>query len=319
MAKKSKKKKKNKKQQKQQQKQQRPDVQQYTDDSINVVKISSTPLLLRVMIVVGYGMKYLGIFMLVMFAVVMVIASGICLFSDGLKAFVTFLIDFITFWKGENLLFLFIFVCPFFLWYAFAKWMKKYHKERTLRAYADKVVIESKDGKEISLTYEELGMSIRTRKIRIGPDWIEIPYDTGMIQVGPEWIESPIQEGKIRLYSLDKSDIGRLLALVSKHAGIPYEGLKMEENIKEYIIGWTIIYFVGWPIVLLSTYITACNYIVEKYESLLGLVLTLFSDQNPIALFSMAIIIIGYLLKGWIYLFLRDYFKPYKDYFHISW
>ncbi len=316
MAKKSKKKKKNKKQQ---QKQQQLNVRQHTDDSLNVVKISSTPILLRVMIVVGYGLKYLGIFILAMFAVVMVIASGAFLFGDGLKAFVAFWKDFITFWNIENLLLLVGFVCPFFLWYAFGKWMKKHHKERTLRAYADKVIIESKDGKEISLTYEELGMSIRTRKIRIGPDWIEIPYDTGMIHVSPEWIESPIQEEKIRLYSLDKSDIGRLLALLSRHAGIPYEGLKMKENIKEYIIGWTIIYFVGWPIVLLSTYITACIYIAEKYESLFGLVRTIFSDQNPIALFSISIIIIGYLLKGWIYLFLRDYFKPYKDYFHISW
>lgn len=57
------------------------------------------------------------------------------------------------------------------------------------------------------LTYEELGLSIRTRKIKIRPDWIEIPYDTGIRQVSPEWTEGPLTKKKIRLYSFGKKDI----------------------------------------------------------------------------------------------------------------
>lgn len=316
MSKKSKKKKKNKKQQQNKQQQ-----NLCRTDEI-VVNMSTKPLLLRTFIVIGYGLKYLGIFMLAMLAIVMVIASGGFLFSDGLKPFLIFWKDFFTFWKGENLLFLFILLGPFVLWYISAKWIKKHHKERTFKACADKIFIETKGGKTISITYEELGLSIRTRKIKIGPDWIEIPYDTGIRHVSPEWIESPMQEEKIRLYSFGKRDIGELLAFLSQKCSTPYETQKMEENIEGYTAGWILTYFIGWPSLLVSAYICGLLYTMEEYKSLWEWVQAVPRENTwvlVVGLIGVFLILMGYWIKLLIFWRLRSYFKPYKDYFHISW
>lgn len=314
MSKKSKKKKKNIKQQQKQQSIRRT--------NFCMVSMSSTPLLLRTFLVIGRGLKYLGIFILAMFVAAMVIASGGFLFSDGLKPFLIFWKDFFTFWKGENLLFLFILFGPFVLWYVSARWIKKHYKERYFKAYEDKVVIKSKDGKAISLNYEKLGLSIRTRKIKIGPEWMEIPYDTDIRHVSPEWSESPLREEKIRLYSLGKRDTGELLALLSQKCGTPYETRKMEENIEEYTAGWIMTYFIGWPILLISVYVCGWIYTLEEYKSLWEFVKAVPRENTwvlVVGLIGVFLILMGYWIKLLFFWRLRSYFKPYKDYFHISW
>ena len=202
MGKKSKKKKKNKKNKKPQQIQQQ--LNSCRGDEL-VVSMNTTPTLLRVFISIGCGLKYVGLVMLAMFLFVLFAFMVDYVFSWEIRELVAFWKDFITF-LGSNLMILMFIVGPFVLWYFSAKWIKKHYKVGSFMACADKVYIEQKDGKGISLTYEELELSIRSRKINIGPDWIEIPYDTGVIHVSPEWIESPLGEGNIRLYSFGKEE-----------------------------------------------------------------------------------------------------------------
>lgn len=316
MAKKSKKKKKNKKQ--------KQIKQQYTicrTDEM-VVSMSSTPLLLRTFLVIGRGLKYLGIFILAMFAIVMVTLSVEYLFEEGLREFVAFWVDFFTFWDREDLVHLAIIFGPFVLWYVSAKWIKTHYKERHFKAYEDKVVIEAKGEKSISLTYEELGLSIRTRKIKFGPDWMEIPYDTGVRYVSPEWIESPLTETKIRLYSFGKEDIGELLAHLSRKCGIPYGKQKMVESMKTYTVGWFMTYFVGWTVLLISVYIFGSLYVIEEYESIWELIKAVPEKHIGVAcggIIAVFWIVIGYVIKLLLLGILRNYFKLYEDYFHISW
>jgi len=318
MGKKSKKKKKNKKQQQNQQQ-----IRTGRSDEL-VVNMSTMPLLLRVFVFLGCGLKIVGIVLLIMFVLITGMLGCEILFENGIKKFLDFWVDFIIFWNLENLFILFMVAGPFVLWYTSAKWLKKHYKEIHFKACEDKVMIEQKVGKPILLTYEELGLSIRTRKIKIGPDWIEIPYDTGIRQVSPEWTEGPLTEKKIRLYSFEKEDIDKLLAYLSRKCDIPYEK-KMKDNIGEYIAGWTMTYFIGWPILLGSIYLCKWIYALEGYKSLWELV----EDVADLSwkhewvlvggLFGIFIILMGYLMKFLFLIRLRKYFKPYKDYFHISW
>lgn len=309
--------KKSKKNKKQQQNQQRIDIRQA---DVVVVNMSSKPLLLRAFMAIGCVLKILGIYILIMFTIVMVMVGLDILFENGIKAFVAYWIDFFTFWNMENLLFLFIVTGPFVFWCISAGWLKKHYKERIFKACADKIFIETKGGKTISLTYEELNLSIRTRKIKIGPDWIEIPYDTGMRYMSPEWIEGPIQEGKIRIYSFGKKDIGKLLALISEKCGMSYE-TKIKEIMEAYKVGLIMTYFVGWPVLLGSIYIGGLLYFIEGYESVWELVKAI--PENHVGVVSGGIIgvfciISGYIVKILISVILRDYCERYKDYFHIS-
>ncbi len=315
MSKKSKKKKKNKKQQQNQQWKQNQQLRTCRTDEI-VVDMSTMPQLLRVFISSGCVLKYVGIYILTMFLVVMVTS----IFEYGIK--VSYLIDFITFWNIENLFILFMVAGPFVLWYISAKWLKKHYKEIHFKACEDKVMIEQKVGKPIMLTYEELGLSIRTRKIKIGPDWIEIPYDTGIRQVSPEWTEGPLTEKKIRLYSFGKKDVGKFLVHLSRKCDTPYEKHQMEENIEGYTAGWITTYFIGWPILLGSIYLCGWLYALEGYRSLWELIKDV-PERHIWVLVGCGIgiffIMIGYCLKFLLLILLRKTFKPYKNFFHISW
>ena len=315
MGKKSKKKKKNKKPQQIQQQ-----LNSCRGDEL-VVSMNTTPILLRVFISIGCGLKYVGLVMLAMFLFVLFAFTVDYVFSWEIRELVAFWKDFITF-LGSNLMILMFIVGPFVLWYFSAKWIKKHYKVGSFMACADKVYIEQKDGKGISLTYEELELSIRSRKINIGPDWIEIPYDTGVIHVSPEWIESPLGEGNIRLYSFEKRDIGKLLELLSQRCSTPYKTQKMEENIERYTAGLIITYFIGWPVLLISVYVCGWIYALEGYQSLWELVKAIPGEHIAVAvggIIGVDWIILGYIMKLLLFGLLREHFKPYKDYFHISW
>ena len=319
MGKKSKKKKKNKKQQKQQQYQQQ--LKPGRSDEL-VVNMSTMPLLLRVFVFLGCGLKIVGIVLLTTFVLITGMLGCEILFENGIKKFLDFWVDFITFWNLENLFILFMVAGPFVLWYISAKWLKKHYKEIHFKACEDKVMIEQKVGKPILLTYEELGLSIRTRKIKIGPDWIEIPYDTGIRQVSPEWTEGPLTEKKIRLYSFGKKDVGKFLVHLSRKCDTPYEKHQMEENIEGYTAGWITTYFIGWPILLGSIYLCGWLYALEGYRSLWELIKDV-PERHIWVLVGCGIgiffIVIGYCLKFLLLIFLRKTFKPYKSFFHISW
>lgn len=318
MAKKSKKKKKNEKNKKQQQIQQQ--LNSWRGDEL-VVSMNTTPTLLRVFISIGCGLKYVGLVMLAMFGFVLFTFTVDYVFSWEIRELVAFWKDFIAF-LGSNLMILMFIVGPFILWYILAKWLKKHHKAGNFRACEDKVFIDVKNGRPISCTYEELGLSIRTRKIKFGPDWIEIPYDTGVRHVSPEWIESPIQEDKIRLYSFGKKDVGELLKLLSEKCSTPNETQKIEENIGGYTDGFIMTYFVGWPILLGSVYLCSWIYALEGYASIGEMIKALPANHTwvlVVGFIGILLILMGYWIKFLYFILLRKYFKPYKDYFRISW
>jgi len=316
MGKKSKKKKKNKKQQENQQQ-----IRTGRSDEL-VVNMSTMPQLLRVFVFLGCGLKIVGIVLLTTFILITGMLGCEILFENGIKKFLDFGVDFITFWNLENLFILFMVAGPFVLWYISAKWLKKHYKEIHFKACEDKVMIEQKVGNPILLTYEELGLSIRTRKIKIGPDWIEIPYDTGIRQVSPEWTEGPLTEKKIRLYSFGKEDIGELLAHLSRKCGIPYGKQKTVEIMKSYTAGWIMTYFAGWPVLLISVYIFGLLYVIEEYESIWELIMAVPENHIGVAcggIIAVIWIVTGYVIKLLLLGILRNYFKPYKNFFHISW
>ncbi len=264
-----------------------------------VVKMNRIPSLAKMVIKIGQFLKYLDLSL-------MVIAIA------GWKMIVTLL-------EKTNPISVVTILAPFILFPLAAMLLKKHYKGSGFRISAGRAYVEQKDGTEEPVTFLELKMGMKNKKINIGPDWIEIPYETGIIYVTPDWIESPYQKGKMRLYSLGKEDVEKLLYIYNNRCGVPCSLENAQERLRRYTVGWRMVYQFGWPCLLVGTYISLVRFMLKGDLSMFGLVRNLFSGQNFLGIGGLVIILIGYVIKLIGFFRLRKDFKPYKDYFHISW
>lgn len=279
-------------------------IQQKTDvtDKRFPIVMNSTPLFLSNVALVGSMLKYMVIPVLVIIVCVIGWLALYVLFGDGWKALYDFVVDFVTFWELEFVIQLFVMFLPFLVWGLFSAWFMKYYKTDYFIVRSEGITMEKRNGRLYVISYPMLKEYISSNKIRIGPDWIQIPC----------W------DLKFRLYSDDKKQVKELIQVLGEKCDFSVPEDELLETLNEYMIGWNVSYRMGIPCVVLGCYITMLSCILEESASMKMFVPTLFSTDNFFGCAGIVILLIGWLLKLVYYSSMRSYFKPYDDYFYVS-
>lgn len=266
-------------------------------------ELRGTPLLLDYVLGFGAFLKYLGIFVGVLFVIVLCMSAITILASDGFKEFIHFVTGLVTFWKWDGSLLpaILIFV-PFVCWWYFATHIMKDFKGKQYRVHNLGVTIIKNGRFQQEVSYHMIKDAIPRKKVRIGPDWVEIPYENK----------------RFRVYSQDKDDIVSLFHQLRRKCDFSFPIEELEETLKEYMVGWAITYLFGVPCTLFGCYAVVIAFFTEQVFSLSGLVSMLFSKENVIGIVGMAIIFIGYMVKFTYYDLLKRHFKPYKQHIRVS-
>jgi hypothetical protein len=140
-----------------------------------------------------------------------------------------------------------VIVVPFLLWWWGSKCMLRYYRTDRFVAHQDGVRLEKRNGSIQELSYAMLGDCMRSKKIKIGPDWIKIPYG----------------EGSIRLYFGNSKKIVKLLQKLGNKCNFPIPQDELHETIREYMLGWFVSYLFGVPCILLGCYVTVIGCMSE--------------------------------------------------------
>ena len=265
------------------------------------LEMSGTPLFLEYVIMVGSMMKYFGMFMIILFVFVIVMLALSVLFGDGWKEFGRFFVEFFTFWNFTYIIQFSLIFLPFVCWWYFSERIMKNRKGKRFFMYEDKVVFEKGNGRKTELSYPALQECIRKKKIRIGPDWVDIPCE----------------RGRFRVYDQEKDQVVRLFRLLKEHCDFSYPEEELQETLREYLLGWSISYLIGIPCMLFGCWVSVIGWMSEGVWNLWEIFFMLFTTKNVVGVVGVIIILVGYMLKIIYGDATRKYFKLYKEFIRV--
>lgn len=271
----------------------------------NCIVMNTMPLFLEYAVGVGSLLKYFVIFVIGMFIIVIGMMAIYVLFGEGWLALWHFTVELFTVWQfmeRQDMILIAVIVVPFLLWWWGSKCMIRYFRTNRFVAHQNGVRLEKQNGSIQELSYAMLGDCVRSKKIKIGPDWIKIPYE----------------EGSIRLYFGNSKNVVKLLQKLGNKCNFPVPQDELQEAIRKYMLGWFVSYLFGVPCILLGCYVTMIGFMSEGTLSMNEMLGTLLSSKNVLGVAGVIIFLIGVLLKLVYYDAARKCFKPYREYFQVS-